>query len=55
VGTPPGYTHSEETKEKIRQAKLGDKNPNWKGDQANQQTGRWRAEQKFPKQPCFTM
>ena len=30
--TPKGYHHSEETKEKLRKKKIGNKNPSWKGN-----------------------
>lgn len=48
---PIGFKHSEESKEKMRLSKMGDKNPRWGGDNVQAQAGRLRAERKFKNIP----
>lgn len=47
-----GPFHSEEAKERFRQAKLGELNPQWKGDEASAQAGRLRANRLYSTEPC---
>lgn len=47
-----GYHHTKETKQKLREKKLGENNPQWKGDLASVQAGRYRAQHYFPQEPC---
>jgi len=42
-----GILHTEEAKEKIRVAKIGEKNPMWKGDNVGKDEGRKRARQRY--------
>ncbi len=45
--------HTPETKAIIKAGKLGDKNPNWKGDNITRGTGNWRAQSLHPgPKPC---
>lgn len=43
-GRPVGSKLSEETKQKIRETKIGENNPMWKGNNASAQAGRLRAQ-----------
>jgi hypothetical protein len=47
-----GYQHTPEARERIRLSKLGEKNPNWKGDDASKEAGNKRAIRAFSAQPC---
>ena len=40
--------HSSETIEKMRVSKIGSKNPMWKGDEATEETIRWRLKRDMP-------
>lgn len=49
VGNPfYGKKHTPEAIEKIRQGKLGSKNPKWVENMTNPRSGRTRAEKMFP-------
>lgn len=47
-----GYKHTSATKKLLREQKLGENNPHWKGDEASAQAGRYRAIKLFLKEPC---
>lgn len=47
-----GYHHSEETKQKLREMKIGERNPKWKGNSAGHNAGRLRAQRYFAQEPC---
>lgn len=47
-----GYKHSKETKKLLGDMKRGEKNPQWKGDEASPNAGRLRAWRAFPMEPC---
>lgn len=47
-----GKTRSEHIKEKIRESKLGERNPRWKGDDITEKSGRQRAARKYDIAQC---
>lgn len=47
-----GFRHTEETKKRLRESKLGNKNPMWKGDKAKEHAGAERARRWFKPKPC---
>ncbi len=49
---PKGTKFTEEHKRNIAATKMGELNPNWKGDKASKQSGRERAIRKYPFEPC---
>lgn len=51
-GSRGEYKHTPEAREKIRQAKLAEKNPNWLGEKASTQAGRERAQRLYAPRPC---
>ena len=50
--TRKGISKSEEHKRKLGLAKLGEKNPKWKGDKVGWDAGHCRAIRKFQLKPC---
>jgi len=42
------YSKSQEARQNMAKAKIGSKNPNWRGDQTNDISARERAVRKFP-------